>query len=119
MTGRGEAKQLRARELQPGCSPSCTQTLSHCATQHRQNQVLSLIQSRLDLVFHQFNTHYLKTSKPSAIKVRLLYFLREGQRKEKRIKERLLIILYIKEFNGSCIAQNPATKHWFWSYLNR
>lgn len=36
MTGRGEAKQLRARELQPGCNPSRTQALSRCATQQRQ-----------------------------------------------------------------------------------
>lgn len=76
MPGRGEAKQLRARQLQPGCIPSCTQALSHCVTQQRQNQVLSLIQSCLAPVFHQFNTHYLKTSKPLAIKVKLLSFLR-------------------------------------------
>lgn len=70
MTGRGEAKQLRARELQPGWSPSRTQTLSHCVTQQRQNKVLSLIQSHLVPVFHQFNTHYLKASNLLAIKLR-------------------------------------------------
>lgn len=84
MTGRGEAKQLRARELQPGHSPSCTQALSHCAAQQRQNEVLSLIQSCFVPVFHQFNTHYLKASNPLAIKLRLLFFLRKGQRKEKK-----------------------------------
>lgn len=119
MTERGEAKELRARELQPGRSPSCTQALSHCATQQRQNEVPSLIQSRLVPVFHQFNTHYLKTSKPLAIKVRLLLFLRKGQKEEKKIKDPLPIIHYMEALNGSCIAQNPATKQWFWSFLSR